>query len=144
MSDEEQIFEQLQSLFNNNPESFNIIEEQIDIDLQMSYFKRSKKLKKKNITLATILEKVPQLYDPEIRTEEKRDILMILASIDQVEAFRAIEAFWKQAEGDIKPWASMAYRENKMMLESSLLDEKQILISNIIKSIFNCKLEFFR
>ena len=43
MIDEEHLLEHLQSMFNNNPEHFNIIEEQIDIQLQMSYFKRSKR-----------------------------------------------------------------------------------------------------
>jgi hypothetical protein len=129
MIDEEHLLEHLQSLFGKNPEQFNIIEEQIDIQLQMSYFKRSKRLKKKKVELQDMLQKVPLLYQDDVRIEEKRDILIHLASFEQVEAFRAIEAFWKVAEGDIKPWASMAYRENKMMLESSLLDEKQILIS---------------
>lgn len=129
MIHEDYILEHLQSLFKNKPESFNIIEEQIDIELQMSYFKRSKRLKKKTMTIEEILEKVPQLYLEDVRVEEKRDIVIHLASFDEVEAFRAIEAYWKVAEGDVKPWVSMAYRESKMMIESSLLDEKQILIS---------------
>jgi len=129
MIDEEHLLEHLQSMFNNNPEHFNIIEEQIDIQLQMSYFKRSKRLKKKKNSLETVLQQVPLLYAEDVRVEEKRDILIHLAAFEEVEAFRAIEAYWKVAEGDIKPWASMAYRESKMMLESSLLDEKQILIS---------------
>jgi len=129
MIDEEHLMEHLQLLFNNNPQSFNIVEEQIDIELQMSYFKRSKRLKKKAVKLAEIIEKVPLLYLPEVRVEEKRDILIHLAAFEEVEAFRAVEAYWKVADGDVKPWASMAYRESKMLLESSLLDEKQILIS---------------
>ncbi|MFW5852313.1 MAG: hypothetical protein ACOCWB_08820 [Bacteroidota bacterium] len=129
MNEQEKIFQQLKKLFDENPESFNIIEEEIDIDLQMEYLKRSKKLHKQKQTLESVLAKVPQLYDPEIRIEEKRDILIHLANFEEVEAFRAIEAFRDKATGDIKPWVSMAYRESKMVLESSLLDEKQILIS---------------
>lgn len=129
MIDEDHLLEHLQSLFGNNPEQFNIIEEQIDIQLQMSYFKRSKLLKKKKVPLDLVLQKTHLLYQDDIRVEEKRDILIHLAAFEEVEAFRVIEAYWKVAEGDIKPWASMAYRECKMILESSLLDEKQILIS---------------
>ncbi|HON52264.1 MAG TPA: hypothetical protein PLS12_03590, partial [Bacteroidales bacterium] len=103
MIDEEHLLEHLQSLFGKNPEQFNIIEEQIDIQLQMSYFKRSKRLKKKKVELQDMLQKVPLLYQDDVRIEEKRDILIHLASFEQVEAFRAIEAFWKVAEGDIKP-----------------------------------------
>lgn len=129
MQDQEEIFEHIQKMFNANPESFNIIEEEIDIELQMNYLKRSKKLQKHTLKLEDILAKVPLLQDANVRFEEKRDLLIHLANFDEVEAFRAIESFWKIAEGEIKPWASMAYRESKMLLESSLLNEKQILIS---------------
>lgn len=129
MTNEDYIMNNLQRFINENPENITIIEEQISIELQMSYFKRSKRLKKRKVELQEILDKTPLLYRDDIRLEEKRDLLIHLASFDKVEAFRAIEAYWKVAEGDIKPWASMSYRESKMMLESSLLDEKHILIS---------------
>lgn len=129
MQNQDKIFEQLRTLFESQPESFNVIEEQIDIDLQLNYFKRSKKLRKQNLSVEEVLEKATVLDDAESRLEEKRDILMLLASFDSVETFRKVEAFWKNAQADIKPWASMAYRESKMAVESSLLDEKQILIS---------------
>lgn len=121
--------EDLQAMFETNPHIFNVIEEPIDIDLQLSYFKRSKRLKKQVHKLEDVLAMIPQLYDEHIRVEEKRDILILLASFDEVEAYRALEAFWKEAQGEVKPWAAMAYRESKMSLESSLLDEKQVLIS---------------
>ncbi|MCK9562386.1 MAG: hypothetical protein M0R02_06660 [Bacteroidales bacterium] len=129
MQEQEEIFEHIQKLFDTNPESFNIIEEEIDIGLQMNYLKRSKKLQKHTLKLEEVLAKVPLLQDTSVRFEEKRDLLIHLANFDEVEAFRAIESFWETAEEEIKPWASMAYRESKMLLESSLLNEKQILIS---------------
>lgn len=121
--------EDLQTMFETNPQMFNIVEEPIDIDLQLSYFKRSKRLKKQVFKLEEVLAVVPQLYDEHLRVEEKRDILILLASFESVEAYRALEAFWKTAQGEVKPWAAMAYQESKMSLESSLLDEKQVLIS---------------
>ncbi len=122
----------LQTMFETNPQMFNIIEEPIEIDLQMNYFKRSKRLKKQVHKLDDVLTMVPQLYDENLRVEEKRDILIQLASFEEVEAFRALEAYWntiKTEQTEVKPWAAMAYRESKMSLESSLLDEKQVLIS---------------
>ena len=110
-------------------EGLNIIEEQIDLNLQMNYFKRSGMLKKHVVTFEDILEKVPILYDPDARLEEQRDILVFLARIGNPEAFRIIEKFKNDAVGELKLWAAMAYRECKMLLESSLLDEDQILIS---------------
>lgn len=110
-------------------EGLNIIEEQIDLNLQMNYFKRSGMLKKHVVTFEDILEKVPLLYDPDARLEEQRDILVFLALIGNPESFRIIEKFKNDAVGELKLWAAMAYRECKMLLESSLLDEDQILIS---------------
>lgn len=122
--------EDLQTMFETNPHMFNIIEEPIDIDLQVKYFKRSQRLKKQVHKVEDVLARVSQLYDENIRVEEKRDILILLASFNEnVEAYRALEAFWNTAQGDVRPWAAMAYRESKMSLESSLLDEKQVLIS---------------
>ena len=110
-------------------EGLNIIEEQIDLNLQMNYFKRSGMLKKHVVTFDEVLEKVPLLYDPDVRLEEKRDILVFLALESNPEAFRIIEKYKNDAVGELKLWAAMAYRECKMLLESSLMDEDQILIS---------------
>ncbi|HPY82843.1 MAG TPA: hypothetical protein PLU45_05740, partial [Bacteroidales bacterium] len=106
MQEQEEIFEHIQKLFDTNPESFNIIEEEIDIGLQMNYLKRSKKLQKHTLKLEEVLAKVPLLQDTSVRFEEKRDLLIHLANFDEVEAFRAIESFWETAEEEIKPWAS--------------------------------------
>ena len=129
MTTSNKIFNQLQQLYKENPQGLNIVEEQIDLELQMNYFKRSAMLKKQVVTLDEVIKKVPLLYDPETRLEEKRDILVLLASFEEVEAFRVIEKFKEDATGEIKLWAAMAYRECKMLLESSLLNEDKILIS---------------
>lgn len=123
--------EDLQTMFEANPQMFSIIEEPIDVDLQVKYFKRSQRLKKQVHKLEDVLARVPQLYDENIRVEEKRDMLILLASFpENVETYRALEAFWNTAaKGEVRPWAAMAYRESKMSLESALLDEKQVLIS---------------
>lgn len=123
------ILDKIQKIYSDNPQGLNIIEEQIDLDIQMNYFKRSGMLKKHVFSFDEILEKLPILYDPDARLEEKRDELICLASFDNVEAFRILEKFKEESEGEIKLWAAMAYRESKMLLESSLLDEDQILIS---------------
>ncbi len=124
------IFDKIQKMYTDNPQRLNIIEEQIDLDIQMNYFKRSGMLKKQVVKLDDVLAKYPMLYDPDVRLEEKRDILIYLASFEDVETFRLIEKFKNEATGEIKFWAIMAYRESKMLIESSLLeDDSPILIS---------------
>ena len=130
MSSQKDLFDKIQKIYQKNPNRLNIIEEQIDLDIQMNYFKRSGMLKKQVVTLDEVLAKVPVLYDADARLEEKRDILIMLASFEDIETFRLLEKYKNDAVGEIKLWASMAYRESKLLLESSLLeDDEQILIS---------------
>ncbi len=130
MSSQKDLFDKIQKIYQKNPNRLNIIEEQIDLDIQMNYFKRSGMLKKQVVTLDEVLAKVPVLYDADARLEEKRDILIMLASFEDIETFRFLEKYKNEAVGEIKLWASMAYRESKLLLESSLLeDDEQILIS---------------
>lgn len=130
MSLQKDLFDKIQKIYQKNPNRLNIIEEQIDLDIQMNYFKRSGMLKKQVVTLDEVLAKVPVLYDPDARLEEKRDILILLASFEDIETFRFLEKYKNEAVGEIKLWASMAYRESKLLLESSLLeDDERILIS---------------
>lgn len=126
----ENIKDILKELAEINPSCLNIIEEQIDVEVQMNYFKRANMLRKQVISLDEALAKVPILYDVDARLEEKRDVLVQLASFDEVEAFRMLEKFKDDAEGEIKLWAAMAYRESKMQLQGALLEQNQILIAS--------------
>ncbi len=126
----ENIKDILKELAETNPLCLNIIEEQIDVEVQMNYFKRANMLRKQVVTLDETLAKVPILYDVDARLEEKRDVLVQLATFEEVEAFRILEKFKDDAEGEIKLWAAMAYRESKMQLQGSLLDQNQILIAS--------------
>ncbi len=142
MPNTNEIFDDLRKMFADNPQSLNIIEEQIDLGVQASYYKRSRMLRRQVYDLDEVLEKVPYLYDPETRLEDKRDILVKLASFDDVEAFRTIEKFKNDSEGEIRLWASMAYRESKAEIEGSLLDETQVIISTGLGGKGN-KLRYF-
>lgn len=123
------ILNQLQNFLQENPQSFSIIEEKIDINLQMEYFKLSKEIKE-DIDEKQIHDQAIGLFDENIENEEKKKILVGLASLEDVESFRTIEKFYNETEDDdLKNWASLAMRESKMMLETSLLDQKQVLIS---------------
>lgn len=123
------IMRQLQEAMKTNPESFTIIEERIDIDLQMEYFKYSTKVKEQKLNELEIIDNFQDLYNPDITIEDKKTMLNRLASLENVEAYRIIEHFYKNPENPVKEWTALALRESKMMIETSLLDEKQILIS---------------
>ena len=56
-------------------------------------------------------------------------ILSSLAVFDDVKAYRTLEKFVDESEGEIKQWAILAFQESRMLMQSSLLDEQQIFIS---------------
>lgn len=139
---DENIMNQLQEFMQSNPDSFTIIEERIDIDLQMEYFKLSKKVKEEKLNDEELLESATDLYDAEVPDEDKKKLLNKLASIEKVEAYRIIEHYYKNENNTLKEWTALALRESKMMIETSLLDEKQILISTGLGGKGN-KLRYF-
>ena len=123
------IYDKILELFGRIPENYSILEEQIDIKTQMAYFERSKKVKMNRPDKSETLSKKELLFDDNIALSEKMDILTELANHDDVEAFRVIEKYLKNCPLEIKDWTTLALQESRMTLESSLLDENQVIIS---------------
>lgn len=126
--EEENIYNDIQKIFEDLPDNFNILEEQIDLEVQMQYFEHSKALKEKN-TDTDYLAEGERLFLPDTDSDTKKEILLGLAGVDDVKAYRLIERFLQQAKSDIRSWAVLAFQENRMLLQTSLLDEKQYFIS---------------
>ncbi len=126
---EEDHLKHIQDAINGLPEDFNILEEQIDIELQIAYFEMARKIRAESTDQSTMAEAKADLYHPNIELEEKKRLLVQLAAIDDVEAFRMIEAFHKQADDKIKSWSVLALQESRMVIQSSLLGEQQVFIS---------------
>ncbi len=139
--EEDFIPKSIKNALDNLPDSFNILEEQIDIEVQMKYFEHSKKLRKRN-KHEDYLAKIDQLFDGKSSTEEIKEILTGLAGLTEVEAFRAIEKYCKTPDKDLEMWAILSLQESKMMLKSSLLDEQQVFISTGLGGVGQ-KLRYF-
>jgi len=128
MINDDNNLKKIQGTIESLPENFSILEESIDIALQGKYFSYTKKRKEGEIIEdLSILE--DQLKNPDNKIEQKRKILVRLAGQNQIEAFRIIERFKKQAKGVIKKWAVLALQESRMVMQSSLLGEQQVFIS---------------
>lgn len=126
--DDENIYERLQDIFGHVPENFSILEEQIDIDLQMEYFEFSRNFKKNNIS-GNILEVKDNLYNSEHPLTNKKKLLVQLASLEEVKAYRAIEKYLENPDDELRDWAVLAFQESRMLLQSKFLDENQVFIS---------------
>lgn len=128
MEDHENIFDKIKELLGSLPNQLSVLEEQIDIEVQLEYFEFSRRIKK-DILGNEMPGESEKLFDPDTSVDEKKRILARFASLDKVEAYRVIEKFLKSEPGELKNWGILALQENRMLLESILLDENHVFIS---------------
>jgi len=122
------IYKRIQDAISALPENFSILEEQIDVELQMEYFNYSKDIKS-SFDKDFILEHQNDLFNPDVSIDEKKNLLVLLASVENVEYFRAIEKYTRNPDPELRKWSVLALQESRMILQSSLMDEQQVYIS---------------
>ena len=128
MEEHENLYEKIQEILGKNPGNLKILEQQIDMDLQVEYYECSRRLKRE-VDEAWAIDQVKYLGEPDYTLEVRKNILARLASIEQVESYRAIESFVELADQSIRDWALLALNESRMHLETKILEENQIFIS---------------
>ncbi|HCY43373.1 MAG TPA: hypothetical protein DHV48_18890 [Prolixibacteraceae bacterium] len=126
--EEDNIYKRIQEAISSLPENFSVLEEQIDIELQMEYFNYGRDLKT-SFSSEMILQHQADLFNPEVSIDEKKNLLVLLASQEKVEAFRTIEKYAKNPDVELRDWSILALQESRMVIQSSLMDEQQVYIS---------------
>lgn len=109
-------------------DSLNILEEQIDVEVQTEYFEYSQN-HNSEFNPEEVIRKKEDIFHNNISIEDKKRLLVELASIDNIEAFRTIERYLKNPNQNLLDWAKLAFQESKLLIESKLLDKNQVLIS---------------
>lgn len=128
MNNNETIYDKIQIIIGNLNGKLNIFEEEVDITLQLEYFELSKNFKKGQLYIDK--KSALEILDSQKSSEQDlKNALISLTILNDVEALRAIEQFQKKATKNIQKWALIAYHENKMLIESCLLEQDQIFIS---------------
>lgn len=124
----ENTYNNIDEVLSNIPENYKIMEEIIDLDIQKEYFESAKNLMPDPETdkIPALIENLNNLQTP---VETLKIILMKLAMIDSVEAFRAIESYYKHPHPEIKDWSLLSLQQSRMVIQSSLLGEQQVYIS---------------
>ena len=123
------LYDKLQSVAKLISNNFSTIDEPIDMKLQTAYFLRSKKVKEVHKDNKPELEQIADLYDPSLTNEQIEERLILLSDIDDPRAYRILEEFVQKSENRLHKWALMAQQESKMLIEGSLLNERQIFVS---------------
>jgi hypothetical protein len=124
----ENIYDKIQEIFGEVPGTFSILEEKIDIDLQMEYFEFSRTIKK-DLDAEMVMEQRSQIFDFNQDAGHRRSLFAMLASLEEVLAYRTIEKYLKEGHQELRNWAILALQESRMLLESKLLEENQVFIS---------------
>jgi hypothetical protein len=109
-------------------ENYSILDQHVDLDTQMEYFEFSRNHEETTDANEAIANE-GLLYDEKISIEDKKALLVSLASIEKPEAYRIIERYVPLALPELKDWAVMAQLESRMLLETIFSEESQIFIS---------------
>lgn len=128
MKEHENLYEKIQEILGGRQGNLKVLEHQIDMDLQVDYYECSMKLREE-LEDDWAMDNAKYLNEPGYSLQVKKDIIARLATIDKVESYRIIEAFLEIAEEDLYDWALLALNENRMLLESGILEENQVFIS---------------
>ena len=125
----ENMYNKIQDFFSGMSQNFSLIEDPVDVNVQMNYFETSFRLRE-NVKEADILAQKDDLFNPNSTVEKKKMLLVQLASIPKPEIYRFLESYAKNPDKDLVDWSKMALQENKLLLESHLLDKNvQVVIS---------------
>lgn len=129
----EKKIEDINQLLSMAGSNLNILEEQVDIKVQKQYFEMQATLSKEPVNYQEVckqyLENINDLFDEAIDEEVKKRMLVVLATIDDVSVYRAIENFSKPKNNSLHKWAVIALQQSRMLIQSTLLDDPGVFIS---------------
>jgi len=135
------VYRRIQEFFGGLNNNFSLMEDPVDVAVQMNYFETSGR-QRENIKEEEMLAQKDKLFDPFVSADKKKVLLVQMASVPSPEIYRALEKYTQTCDADMKEWAKLALQENRLLLESHLLDNRQIFISTGLGGKGN-KLRYF-
>ncbi len=137
------ILDKLRETINNQGiDSFHVLEELVPIKEQTEFFKHFDDLSARKVRFVRDSE-IEMLFSPDVSIERKKESLILLSSIPDVVAYRAIETYQSSPlEPELKNWSSMALLGSRIGLDSDLSGQPQIYISSGLGG-HDKKLRFF-
>jgi len=123
------IHDNLKDLLAKTGGKFNILEEQIDVEMQVEFFELANKSLQEKNEESDLSNSAKQFFDKQISDDLKKQLLVQLSNSKEVEHYRIIEKFIETAKLDLRSWAILALQHARISLESDLLDEQQVFIS---------------
>jgi len=130
MNNQEEMLKKMREIALMKPENIRIIEASVDSEIQLEFFETLQRVfNSKN--LPTEPQKLySELNDLNTTPEKKKNILIELVALGEVESYRMIEGYLKNPDPELRSWAYLAYQQARMLLESNLLNESKIYIAS--------------
>jgi len=122
------IYDKIQELLGCIPGNVSILEKQINADVQTEYYDYASKMKEISDP-EEVLKNREMIFGPGLTIEAKKLFMVRLASLGSIEAYRTLEKYSTDGKDQLNDWAILAMQESRLLLESKILDESQILIS---------------
>jgi len=123
----ENVYSKIQEFF-GGLNNFSVMEDPVDVVEQINYFETSGRTRG-SFKEEDILVRRDELFNPHVRLVKKKILLVQMAGIPSPEMYRALETYAKNPDADLKDWSKLALQENRLLLESHLLDNQQVFIS---------------
>ncbi|NLD46468.1 MAG: hypothetical protein GX660_04615 [Clostridiaceae bacterium] len=140
MKHKQNIYDLISNYLNIQEDTINLLEHPVDSDTQLEYFELSRN--QDRISDKDIIDRKDLIFDEEFPEEQKKLLLVQLASISSIEAYRTIEKYMKEPDSKLVGWAYMALLESRLLLESTILEENRVLITTGLGGKGN-KLRYF-
>ena len=91
-----------------------IIEAIVDPDIQVEYLEYASQIRN-DFDEQKIIDKSDDIFDAEVDIDEKKRLLTLMATIDDVNIYRKLEKYIEIAEDDLKSWALIAHQESPLI-----------------------------
>ena len=124
----ENIYRRIQEFFGGLNQNFSLMEDPVDVATQMRYWEMSSRINRK-VDEAELLSRKDELLNPDLNIENKKVLLVQMAGVPAPEIYRVLESYAKEPDEELKDWSKLALQENRLLLESHLLDNRQVFIS---------------
>jgi hypothetical protein len=107
---------------------YNVFEEGVDQDV-MEYFHEFKSiLTDDDLLVDDPNSDINELFETDLPFDYIKLLLVRLSNIENIEAYRALQAYADKAEGEIKKWAVIACQQSRALIEGSLTDDEKVFI----------------
>ena len=124
------VYNKIQEFFGGLNNNFSLMEDPVDVVTQMNYFETSGRIRTKiPLKEEDILAKKNEIFNPQLYIEDKKALLVLMAGIPNPEIYRTLENYVKNPDAELIEWAKLALQENRLLLESDLLESRQVFIS---------------